>query len=122
MHAHSLSHGWLFATLWTIACQVPLSMKFSRQEYWSGLPFPPPGDLPGLGIEPGSLGSPALAGRFSTTAPAKPADKNVLCCARSLQLCPIRIIVSKVLGSEMTLSQQPLLFFLTPHSDPLTLI
>ena len=40
MHAHSLSHGWLFATLWTIACQVPLSMKFSRQEYWSGLPFP----------------------------------------------------------------------------------
>ena len=102
--------------------QAPLSMKFSMQEYWSGLPFPPPGDLPGLGIEPGSLGSPALAGRFSTTAPAKPADKNVLCCARLLQLCPIRIIVSKVLGSEMTLSQQPLLLFLTPHSDPLTLI
>ena len=42
------------ATLWTIACQVPLSMGFSRQEYWSGLPFPSPGDLPDLGIKPGS--------------------------------------------------------------------
>ena len=41
-----LSHVWLFAALWTIACQVLLSMEFSRQEYWSGLPFPAPGDLP----------------------------------------------------------------------------
>ena len=44
----------LFATLWTAAHQVPLSMEFSRQEYWSGLPFPSPGDLPDPGIEPGS--------------------------------------------------------------------
>ena len=44
----------LFVTLWTGACHVPLSMGFSRQEYWSGLPFPPPGDLPGPGIEPES--------------------------------------------------------------------
>ena len=43
-----------FATLWTIACQAPLSMEFSRQECWSGLPFPSPGDLPDPGIEPGS--------------------------------------------------------------------
>ena len=42
------------ATLWTVDCQVPLSMEFSRQEYWSGLPFPSPGDLPKLGIEPRS--------------------------------------------------------------------
>ena len=42
------------ATPWTVACQVPLSMGFSRQEYWSGLPFPSPGDLPDPGIEPGS--------------------------------------------------------------------
>ena len=42
----------LFATPWTVACQAPLSMGFSRQEYWSGLPFPPPGDLPDPGIEP----------------------------------------------------------------------
>ena len=47
-----------FATLWTLACQAPLSMEFSRQEYWSGLPFPPPADLPIPGIEP--ITSPAL--------------------------------------------------------------
>ena len=52
---------------WTVACQAPLSMRFSRQEYCSGLPFPSPGDLPNPGVEPGSLESPALAGRFSTT-------------------------------------------------------
>ena len=51
----------------TVALQVSLSMGFSRQEYWSGLPFPPPGDLPDPGIEPMSLMSPALAGRFFTT-------------------------------------------------------
>ena len=49
-----------------IACQAPLSMGFSRQEYWSGLPFPL-GDLPDPGMEPESLTSPALAGRFPTT-------------------------------------------------------
>ena len=53
-----LSHVRLFATPWTIAHQVPLSMEFSRQEYWSGLPCPTPGDLPDSGIEPTS----ALAG------------------------------------------------------------
>ena len=57
----------LFATLWTIACQAPLSMGFSRQEYWSALPCPPPGDLPDPGIEPLSLTSPALAGGLFTT-------------------------------------------------------
>ena len=51
---------WLFATPWTVAHQAPLSMGFSRQEYWSGLPFPSPGDLPNPGIEPASLASPAL--------------------------------------------------------------
>ena len=50
----SLSHVRLFMTPWTVACQAPLSMGFSRQEYWSGLPFPSPGDLPDPGIEPGS--------------------------------------------------------------------
>ena len=57
----------LFATLWIIAHQAPLSMRFSRQEYWSGLPCPPPGDLPNPGIEPTPLRSPALAGRFIAT-------------------------------------------------------
>ena len=50
----SLSRVWLFATPWTVAYQAPPSMGFSRQEYWSGLPFPSPGDLPDPGIEPGS--------------------------------------------------------------------
>ena len=49
--AWSLSQVWLFLTPWTVACQAPLCMKFFRQEYWSGLPFPP-GDLPNPGIEP----------------------------------------------------------------------
>ena len=51
-----------FATTWTIAGQAPLSKGFPRQEYWSGLPFPSPGDLPIPGIDPASLVSPALAG------------------------------------------------------------
>ena len=50
----SLSHVKLFAVPWTVACQAPLSMEFSRQEYWNGLPFPFPGDLPDPGIEPAS--------------------------------------------------------------------
>ena len=49
------------------SARIPLAMKFSRQEYWSGLPCPPPGDLPYLGIEPTSLKSPALAEKFFTT-------------------------------------------------------
>ena len=50
----SLSRVRLFATPWTVAYQAPLSMGFSRHGYWSGLPFPSPGDLPDPGIEPGS--------------------------------------------------------------------
>ena len=57
----------LCVTLWTIACQTPLSMVFSRQKYWSGFLCPPPWDLHNLGIEPESFMSPALAGRFFTT-------------------------------------------------------
>ena len=64
-----LSRVWLFVTPWTVAHQAPLSMGFPRQEYWSGLPFPSPGDLPDSGIEPASLASPVLAGGFCTTAP-----------------------------------------------------
>ena len=59
-------HVWLIATLRTMAHQVPLSMGCSRQQYWCGLPCPPPGDLPDPGIKPVSLMSPALAGRFFT--------------------------------------------------------
>jgi len=61
------SRDWLFVTPWTVARQASLSMGFSRQEYWSGLPFLPPQNLPHPGIEPTSLSSPALAGGFFTT-------------------------------------------------------
>ena len=70
--AWSLSRVRLFVTLWIVAHQVSLSVGFSRQEYWkhwSGLPFTTPGDLPDSGIEPKCPVSPALAGRFFTTAP-----------------------------------------------------
>ena len=55
-----LSHVQLFETPWTVACQAPLSMEFSRQEYWNGLPFPPPGGFPDPGIELASPASPTL--------------------------------------------------------------
>ena len=58
----------LFVTPWTVAHQAPQSMEFSRQEYWSGLPFPPAGDLPDPGIEIASLVPTVLAGGFFTTA------------------------------------------------------
>ena len=57
----------LFATQWTVACQAPLSTGFSKQEYWSGLPCPPPGDLPDPGIEP--MSPSCIAGRFFTDEP-----------------------------------------------------
>ena len=56
-----------FATLWTVAHQAPLSIGFFRQQHWSELPCPPPGDLSNPGIKPKSLTSPVLAGRFFTT-------------------------------------------------------
>ena len=61
------SRVWLSVILWAVAHQAPLSMEFSRQEYWSGLPCPPPGDLPDPRIESTSIMSPALAGGFFTT-------------------------------------------------------
>ena len=66
VNVKSLSRVQLFAVLWTVAHQAPLSMGFSRQEYWSGLPFPSPGDLPDPGIEPMS---PALQADAKTSEP-----------------------------------------------------
>ena len=73
MKVKSLSRVRLFATPWTVAYQAPLSMGFSRQEYWSGLPFPSPGHLPNPGIE---LGSPALQ---ADTLPSEPPGKPRHC-------------------------------------------
>ena len=69
MHAQSCSRVCLFATPWTVAHRALLSMEFSRQEYWSGLPFPPPGDLPDPGIEPISLEFQVVFFFFFTTEP-----------------------------------------------------
>ena len=70
VYAHACTQSRLSATPWTVACPAPLSTEFSRQEYWSGLPFPSPGDLPKPGMEPTSLASPALAEGFSSSPPA----------------------------------------------------
>ena len=71
----SLSRVRLFATPWSVAHQAPPSMEFSRQQYWSGLPFPSPGDLPDQGIEPGS---PALqADALPSEPPGKPAQDGM---------------------------------------------
>ena len=75
-----LNHVCLFSTLWTASHQAPVSMQFSRQEYWSGWPFPTPGDLPSPGIKPASLAS---AGEFFITTPPAAAAA-----AKSLQSCP----------------------------------
>ena len=75
-----LSHVQLFATLWTVARQAPLSMEFSRQESWSGLLFPTPGDLPDPGMELESLGSLALASGLFTTAPPGKLGHDVKLC------------------------------------------
>ena len=67
-----------FTVHWTVAYQAPLSMDFISQEYWNGLLFPPPGDLPNPGMEPQPLVSPAVAGWFFTTAPAeRPSELHV---------------------------------------------
>ena len=75
---HLFSHVWLFVTVWTVACQAPLFMGFSRQEYWSGLPCPPPG------IEPMALASPALQ-----------ADSLSLSLRGSLSISPLPIILEE---------------------------
>ena len=71
LHRACMHCVWLFGTLWTVARQPPLSMRFSRQEQWSGLPCPPPGDLTDPGIEPSSLMSPTLAGGFFSSFPRR---------------------------------------------------
>ena len=89
-------------TPWTVACQAPLPMEFSRQEYWSGVPFPSPGDLPNPGIEPASLVSPALAGGFFTTMP--PGKPTPLASLRP-SFCHIHKVPSATQGDIFSSSQ-----------------
>ena len=68
-HVCMLSRVQFFETLWTVTLQAPLTMEFSKQEYWSGVPFPSPRDLSNLRVKPTSLASSALEGGFFTTVP-----------------------------------------------------
>ena len=79
---------WLFVTLWTVARQAPLSMGFFRKEYWSGLPCPPPGDLPDPGIEPMYLMSPALAAGFFALSPTWKKPTYTYCAMLCLIVTP----------------------------------
>ena len=102
-----LSRVWLFATPWTVACQSPLSIGFSRQEYWSGLPFPSPGDLPNPGIKPGS---PSLqADALSSEPPGKP--PNIL---------HNRINIQNELSQLKRRTEIPKLFFVLIEHNLLT--
>ena len=74
----------LFVTPWTVVCQAPLSMGFSRQEYWSGFSFPSPGNLPNPGIKSPSLAPLALAGRFFPTELTEKPSKPLSCCLMHL--------------------------------------
>ena len=78
VYLQSLSRVRLFATSWTEAYQALVSMEFSMEEYWSGLPFPTPGDLPNSAIEPASLASPAFSGRYFTTEPPGASTTNLI--------------------------------------------
>ena len=83
----------LFATPWTAAHQAPLSMGFSRQEYWSGLPCPPPGGLPDPGIESSSLMSPALARGFFTTSATWEAQLHTLSRSKTVASKPLHTLL-----------------------------
>ena len=91
MKVKLLRHVWLFATPWSLAYQAPLSMGFSRQEYWSGLPFPSPGDLPNPRTE---AGSPALqADALPSELPEK-ASNTVTSSMKTLKMVPVKKNVS----------------------------
>ena len=90
MHAYVLSHFShvrLFVTPWIVTHQAPISMRFSRHEYWRGLPCPPPEYLPNLVFEPMSFMSPALASRFFTTSITWKAHKTQISCEKCVSIC-----------------------------------
>ena len=117
-HAQSLSHIQLFINPWTVACQAPRSMEFSRQGYWSELPFPFPRDLSNPGIEPVSPVCPALASGFffffTTEPPQKPLMENILTPQTEIQdfNCFFFLIFVLNLSSNRTLIKWALVCFL----------
>ena len=89
---------WLFSTPWTVACQAPLSMGFSRQEYWSGLPSPPPGDLPDLEIEARSSALQA------DSLPSEPPGKPEQACFHRLKLHQLCSLERHCSGNSLVFS------------------
>ena len=111
------SHVWLFATLWTVILRAPLSKGFSRQEYWGGLPCPPPRDLPDPGIKLAPLTSPALASGFfttSTTWEAQNGDCNIYITMllEALEKVPRKWLVCSPLPHEQYLFSLAVISFL----------
>ena len=104
------SRVWLYVTLWTVALQAPLSMEFSRQEYWTGLPCPTWGNLPDPGIKPTSHMSPALASRFFSTSATWEGQQEYRddCFLRGwiLGLWVTESLISKVLFLKISLGTQ----------------
>ena len=91
------SRAQLIVTLWSAACQAPLSMRFSRQEYWSGLPCCPTGHLPGPRIEPMFLVSPALTGRFVSTSTIWESPLDILSLKFSVNKLDLQTLCSQTL-------------------------
>ena len=116
-----LSHVWLFVTPWAVARQTPLSMGFSRQEYWSGLPFPSLGDLPDPEVKPGPL---ALQANFLLSEPpGKPKMTNSRCDLVLLSQCtfslkPSLALLASLLACLLLSHQQ--VFFLLQYFHPPT--
>ena len=114
------SYVQLCAALWTVAHQAPLSMGFSRQEYWYGLPYLPSEVLPDPGVEPVSLKSPALAGRFFTTGTTWEAPSQVLIVAnRAIAALNIRILIKHSIPLPKVASEVQNPKWLEACQDPL---
>ena len=103
-----LSYVWVFVTPWTVAHQAPLSMRFSWQEYRSGVPYPPPGNFPDPGIKPTSLTSPALEGGFFATSATAEIGKPRLYVRRDLCI----LLLPPFSSSSLCLPQRCIIYIL----------
>ena len=89
----SLSHVQLFVTPWTVAHQAPLSMQFSKQKYWSKLPFPTPGDLPDPGIKPASFVIFCVGRHIFTTEPPRKPNLSEFTCKLGVLTCILAVLM-----------------------------
>ena len=120
-HAWVLSHFnhvWLYETLWTVAHQAPLYMAFSRQEYWSGLPYPPLRDLPSPGTEPMSPALPVNSSPLSHQASSPPCSDFMFWSGPQLTaICFSHLLIQKLISSRNTLTDTPNVWASQPVSS-----